>query len=106
MYTGTHDNATSTSWWESLEDHVKKSLQDNHNIHKDPSWNLIEIGMQTKASLFISPIQDILSLDDSCRLNTPGTTVNNWRWILNKPLEKIEQDLKKYSELGKAYGRL
>ena len=106
VYTGTHDNATSTSWWESLEDHVKKSILDNHNFNKDPSWNLIEMGMQTKACLFISPLQDILSLDDSCRLNTPGTTENNWRWILNKSLEIIEKDLKKYSELGKDYGRL
>ena len=105
VYTGTHDNATSASWWKSLEDNVKNHLKYNYNFSEDPSWDLIEIGMQTKANLFISPIQDILSLDDSCRLNTPGTTVNNWKWILDKPLDEIVQNLKKYSDLGKKYGR-
>ena len=56
--------------------------------------------------LFIAPIQDILSLDDSCRLNTPGTIKNNWKWKLNKPLEEIDLKLKKFSELGNNYGRI
>ena len=72
----------------------------------DPSWNLMEIGMSTKANLFISPIQDILSLDDSSRLNTPGTITKNWRWKLNQTLDEIDMNLKKYSDLGNNYGRL
>ncbi|MDC3159140.1 4-alpha-glucanotransferase [Prochlorococcus sp. AH-716-G10] len=51
--------------------------------------------MSTKANLFISPIQDILSLDDSSRLNTPGTITNNWRWKLNQTLDEIDMNLKK-----------
>ena len=62
--------------------------------------------MKTKAKLFISPIQDILSLDDSSRLNTPGTITNNWSWKLNQPLDEIDINLKKYSELGNSYRRL
>ena len=46
--------------------------------------SLIEIGMSTNANLFIAPIQDILSLDDSNELNKPGTTKNNWKWKLNR----------------------
>ena len=61
--------------------------------------------MQTKANLFISPIQDILSLDNSSRMNTPGTTTNNWNWRLNDSLEKIDSKLQAYSMLGKNYGR-
>ena len=106
VYTGTHDNATSTSWWDGLDDYVKNYLQENYNYSNDPSWNLIEIGMKTKANLFITPIQDILSLDDSSRLNTPGTITNNWRWKLNQTLEEIDMNLKKYSDLGNNYGRL
>ena len=52
--------------------------------------------MGTKAKLFFSPIQDILSLDDSCRLNTPGTITNNWRWKLNRNLDEIDVNLQKY----------
>jgi len=106
VYTGTHDNSTSTSWWGYLENHVKNRIKDNYNFSDDPSWNLIEIGMSTKANLFISPIQDILSLDNSSRLNTPGTITKNWRWKLNKSLEVIDKNLQKYSELGNSYGRI
>ena len=106
VYTGTHDNATSTSWWDYLDNQIKNHLENNYNFSNNPSWNLIEIGMKTKAKLFISPIQDILSLDDSSRLNTPGTITNNWSWKLNQPLDEIDINLKKYSELGNSYGRL
>ena len=61
--------------------------------------------METNANLFIAPIQDILSLDDSSRLNTPGTTTNNWKWKINLPLEEIEEDIRRFSELGSNFGR-
>ena len=106
VYSGTHDNATSTSWWNYLDNHIKNHIKDNYYFSDDPSWNLIEVGMRTKANLFISPIQDILSLDDSCRLNTPGTITNNWKWKLNQTLEEIDLKLQKYSDLGNSYGRV
>ena len=65
----------------------------------------MEIGMNTNANLFIAPIQDILSLDDSSRLNKPGTTKNNWKWKLNRSLEEIEENIKLFSELGNNFGR-
>ena len=61
--------------------------------------------MSTNANLFIAPIQDILSLDDSSRLNKPGTTKNNWKWKLNRPLEEIEENIKFFSELGNNFER-
>ena len=105
VYTGTHDNSTSISWWDSLESNSKKRIIDEHQFSEDPSWSLIEIGMKTNANLFIAPIQDILSLDDSSRLNIPGTTTNNWKWKLNRPLEEIEDDITIFSELGNKFGR-
>ena len=106
VYTGTHDNSTSISWWEGLDDNTKKILEDEFKFSKNPSLGLIEIGMGTNANLFIAPIQDILSLDDSSRLNIPGTTKNNWKWKLNKPLEEIEENIKFFSELGNNFGRI
>jgi len=94
VYTGTHDNSTSRSWWEFLEDKSKTRIREEYNFSDNPSWSLIEIGMNTNANLFIAPIQDILSLDDSSRLNKPGTTKNNWKWKLNKTLEEIEENIK------------
>ena len=61
--------------------------------------------MDTNANLFIAPIQDILSLDDSSRLNIPGTTKNNLKWKLKRPLEEIEGNVMRFSELGNNFGR-
>ena len=106
VYTGTHDNSTSVSWWEYLDYESKKRIKDEYKFSENPSWDLIEIGMETNANLFIAPIQDILSLDDSSRLNRPGTTKNNWKWKLNKSLEEIEEDIMIFSKLGKNFGRI
>ncbi len=105
VYTGTHDNSTSVSWWENLDYESQKRIKDEHKFSENPSWDLIEIGMETNANLFIAPLQDLLSLDDSSRLNKPGTTKNNWKWKLNCPLEEIENNIKMFSELGNNFGR-
>jgi len=105
VYTGTHDNSTSVSWWENLDYESKKRIKDEYKFSENPSWDLIEIGMETNANLFIAPLQDLLSLDDSSRLNKPGTTKNNWKWKLNCPLEEIENNIKMFSELGNNFGR-
>ena len=105
VYTGTHDNSTSVSWWENLDYESKKRIKDEYKFSENPSWDLIEIGMETNANLFIAPLQDLLSLDDSSRLNKPGTTKNNWKWKLNRPLEEIEDNIRMFSELGNNFGR-
>ena len=106
VYTGTHDNSTSLSWWECLDNDSKTRIKGEYNFTENPSLSLIEIGMNTNANLFIAPIQDILFLNDSSRLNIPGTTRNNWKWKLNRSLEEIEDNLKIFSELGNKFGRI
>ena len=106
VYTGTHDNSTSISWWKCLDNYSKSRLRDEFKFSENPSWSLIQIGMQTSANLFIAPIQDILSLDDSCRLNRPGTIKDNWKWKLNQPLDQIEEKLSMFSDLGRNSGRI
>ena len=105
VYTGTHDNSTSISWWKYLEDEFKERIINDYNFSDNPSLSLIEIGMGTNANLFIAPIQDILSLDDSSRLNIPGTLKNNWKWKLNRTFEEIDYDIRIYSKLGNNFGR-
>ena len=106
VYTGTHDNSTTISWWESLDSTSKSRIRDEFKFSDNPSLNLIEIGMNTNANLFIAPLQDILFLDDSCRLNRPGTIEDNWRWKLNHPLGEIEDNIRIFSELGRNSGRI
>ena len=106
VYTGTHDNSTTVSWWDSLDNESKIRLKDEYKFSDNPAWNLIEIGINTNANLFIAPIQDLLSLDDSSRLNKPGTIKNNWKWMLDQPLDEIEQNIRIFSDLGSDFGRV
>ncbi len=106
VYTGTHDNSTTLSWWNDLNKTIKEAIQKEFSLENNPSWELIELGMKTKANLFIAPIQDILCLDDSSRMNKPGTTVKNWRWKINTSLSEIKPSLRKYGELGQKYKRV
>jgi 4-alpha-glucanotransferase len=47
-------------------------------IHTD----LIKAAFSTDARLAIVPMQDYLGLGSEARINTPGTSSNNWRWRL------------------------
>ena len=39
--------------------------------------------LKCKARIAVITIQDVLGLDDSCRMNVPGTdSKNNWSWKL------------------------
>tara|TARA_B100000965_G_scaffold129154_1_gene107540 strand:- start:51 stop:1577 length:1527 start_codon:yes stop_codon:yes gene_type:complete len=105
VYTGTHDNATSISWWANLEELEKKKIMKEYKFSDNPAWSLIELGMRTNAKLFVAPIQDILCLDDSCRLNKPGTVSDNWKWKCNKSLIELVPYLKRFGNLGESYNR-
>ena len=61
--------------------------------------------METKAKLFVAPMQDLLDLDDCSRLNKPGTIENNWSWRLTTNDLEIRESLKRYGDLARAYKR-
>jgi 4-alpha-glucanotransferase len=48
-------------------------------------WMVIHQAMASVANTAIIPWQDFLGLDGHHRMNTPGTTVGNWRWRFNWP---------------------
>ena len=80
-YTGTHDNDTTVSWYQSL------SADDKHQVRRylncsddDMPWALVRSAMMSVAQLAIIPMQDLLSLGEGHRMNTPGTVAGNWSW--------------------------
>ncbi len=81
VYTGTHDNDTSLAWFESLpvaqQAYVRACLG---NPQLGMPEALIQAAFRSVARLAIIPMQDILGLGKGHRMNTPGTTENNWRW--------------------------
>lgn len=81
VYTGTHDNDTTRSWYRerTLEekDLVRRYLARNDN---DIVWDFIRLAMSSVARFAIVPFQDVLNLDKDARMNTPSVLGGNWAW--------------------------
>ena len=88
-YTGTHDNDTTLGWYSNLDEHQRSHVQayihssrsEEHDVHMPA--DLINLTLESHAQLAIIPMQDILALDSSHRMNTPGTCSGNWHWRFN-----------------------
>ena len=105
-YVGTHDNSTIIGWLSSADkDDVKYSLKYlGLKDTNDFNWHMIIAGMSSVANLFIAQIQDYLGLDDSARINKPGSIGENWKWRLTK--NSLDNQLaKKISEYTLMYER-
>jgi len=44
------------------------------------AWTLVRVAMTSVADLAIVPLQDLLGLGSTARMNTPGVVDGNWRW--------------------------
>ena len=101
VYTGTHDNDTVRGWFDKASDEEKNLLAHFCEYNADTvAWKLIEISMRSNAIWAVTPLQDLLGLDGSARMNLPGTIVDNWIWQLDEfaPDEKLTEAFKKLCE--------
>lgn len=81
VYTGTHDNDTTVGWVNKLTDDERRYINEYLDYPQVPlHCALIHAALGSVANLAIIPMQDILELGTEHRMNTPGTTENNWRW--------------------------
>ncbi len=81
VYTGTHDNDTTLSWFESLSAERQLRVVDYLGYPHEPMpWPLLRAALASVSQLAIVPMQDILGLGRGQRMNTPGTTEGNWSW--------------------------
>jgi 4-alpha-glucanotransferase len=81
VYTGTHDNDTTAGWYASLLDNGKKFLLDYApQVKNDPPGEMMRMAWASTADLAIVPLQDILGLGSSARMNIPGVADGNWSW--------------------------
>lgn len=80
-YTGTHDNATTLEWFESLDPTEHTAV---HFHFPSPGTPMpapaIHAALSSVARLAMLPMQDLLGLGAGHRMNTPGTATGNWRW--------------------------
>ena len=86
VYTGTHDNDTVVSWYQTLEEEQRTFLEeymDREEASEDGiHWDMIRLAMMSTASICIIPIQDYLGLGNEARMNCPSTLGCNWKWRL------------------------
>ena len=108
VYTGTHDNSTIAGWFKALSREEKQTVRDYICDQKIPAkeihHSLISLAMGSVADTCIIPIQDHLGLDDSARMNVPGTVGTNWSWRL-KPGQVTDALAKEVLAVTKRYRR-
>lgn len=81
VYTGTHDNDTTKGWYETASEFEKDKYRRYLNVSgENPSWDLIRLASSSCADIAVFPFSDVLMLDSSGRMNTPGTISGNWQW--------------------------
>jgi 4-alpha-glucanotransferase len=105
VYTGTHDNATTRGWWESLTATQRARVATYLGKHPpEIPWDLIRLGMASTAGLCIIPCQDLLGLGDEARFNRPGKAAGNWRWRL-EPGQLTPELAGRLRDLAQLYSR-
>ena len=112
VYTGTHDNDTSIGWYNAeFENGTTQSEQDflNERQHaknilnldgNNVNWKMVEFTLNANANTSIIPMQDVLGLDSSARMNIPGTVGGNWEWRMSPGMltQEIKQHLRQLTE--------
>ena len=108
VYTGTHDNETISGWFLGLgkedRDFVRDYMGDQDTAIKWMYKKLIAMAMRSTANMCIIPAQDWLGLDNSSRMNMPGTVDANWSWRLT-PGQITDELAQEVLIITKRYGR-
>jgi 4-alpha-glucanotransferase len=100
-YVGTHDCDTVAGWWRTLPARVRRATG---LPGIEPSWELIELALSSRAELAIVQAQDVLGLGSEARMNSPGTVEGNWAWRL-EPGQLTRRHAARLRELTEAAGR-
>ena len=108
-YTGTHDNETLVSWYQTITSAERARVRDYLCDYATPEAQLyksmIALIFRSAAATCIIPMQDWLGLDNSARINKPSTVGENWRWRLKKSqlTPKLQKEI---CSITTRYGRM
>ena len=92
VYTGTHDNDTTLGWYVSLDDHTRQYVDEYLGLSREVMpWPMIRVALASRSRMAIIPMQDLLGLDGSHRMNLPGSSDGNWLWRFD--WSQVEEDL-------------
>ena len=109
VYTGTHDNSTLVSWYQSISKDELKLIARYTNspveeqTPEEKNWTMIRLAMYSVANTCIIPMQDYLILDDTARMNEPSTLGKNWKWRMDADALTKKLSERMYSMLEESY---
>jgi 4-alpha-glucanotransferase len=94
-YTGGHDNDTTVGWWTGGTANSTRSETEIRGEREFASaylnlrgeaieWAMIRALMASVADTVLVPMQDVLGLGGSARMNLPGRPAGNWMWRYEK----------------------
>ncbi len=105
VYTGTHDNDTTLGWFSKLSPAERaRVLRYLHSDGRAVHWDMIRVALASVARTAIVPVQDVLGLGVTARMNLPGTRDHNWRWRV-QPRQLQTHLSERLLELTRTYGR-
>lgn len=108
-YTGTHDNQTIVSWFQTISDKERRMAREYLcDFFTPDEWladSFIGLLMRSPAKLCVIPMQDYLGMDDRARMNKPGTIGDNWRWRM-KSEDMSMQRAKHIGQMTVQFGRM
>jgi 4-alpha-glucanotransferase len=105
VYTGTHDNETVIGWFHNADAGTRRHVLNYTGTRGDKiNWDLIRLALMSVADTAIVPMQDVLGLDDSARMNQPSVPGGNWRWRM-KPDAITDQIRERLRSLTVIYER-
>ena len=82
VYTGTHDNDTTSGWFRSAPaaDQSRALEYLGCSGPEEIPMGFIRAAYNSVADLAIVPMQDIVEAGSEARMNTPGNSSSNWEW--------------------------
>jgi len=107
VYTGTHDNTTTTGWVKTAPSSQLKFAKNYFKIRKESKLTeeIVKAAMGSVGGICIIPIQDWLELGVEARINTPSVPEGNWRFRVRKSMLSTEL-AKKVLKVTKSTDRL
>jgi 4-alpha-glucanotransferase len=105
VYTGTHDNETTSGWYGNAttdeQDHVRRYVARDGS---DIAWDMIRLAYASVADTAVVPIQDLMSLGNEARMNFPGKTGGWWTWRY-RPETLTDAIANRLAEITELFGR-
>ncbi|KAB2908545.1 MAG: 4-alpha-glucanotransferase [Ignavibacteriales bacterium] len=109
VHTGSHDNDTTRGYFDSVrldKSDIYEFAQNYLNCYKHEAMvaAAIKAAYASVANTVVIPMQDVLNLGNSARMNFPGKLGGNWSWRAEK--ENFTDDLAAYfNYMTKIYER-